>query len=292
LVTDSGLGGFSVAARIDSLLRARGCFRYTEVIFCNSLPSADFRYNDQPNMQAKANVFSEVLRNMTTQYHPDIILIACNTLSVVYPNTEYSQTTNIPVLGIVDFGVEMIEDSLLANPQSSAIILGTPTTVSSEMHKEMLIKNGIDSSRIFTLALPNLESEIQADPGSDLVGGLIEFYFGDISDAIASRQSSCLYAALCCTHYGYAKDQFTRIANAQFGHTVIIDPNDAMVRFFEPLTERFSYGRTNSIRVISQARLAMEELQSIGNLTGAVSPQAREALLHYENVNTLFYYKQ
>ena len=35
-------------------------------------------------------------------------LIACNTLSVVYPHTEFSKSTKTKVLGIVEFRVEQV----------------------------------------------------------------------------------------------------------------------------------------------------------------------------------------
>ena len=49
-------------------------------------------------------------------YKVDIILIACNTLSVIYAETDFSKTCPIPVMSIVDFGVNIIAEKMHANP--------------------------------------------------------------------------------------------------------------------------------------------------------------------------------
>lgn len=73
---------------------------------------------------------------MEEKYVPDLILIACNTLSVVYPHTEFSKNTKTKVLGIVEFGVEQVLEELKKNPDYDVIITGTNTTIESRDHEK------------------------------------------------------------------------------------------------------------------------------------------------------------
>ena len=107
LVTDSGLGGLSVCGDLERKALARKAFESVEIVFCNALPEANLGYNNLDTPQRKARVFSDALGGMVKWYEPDIVLIACNTLSVVYPDTDISRTLKMPVVGIVDLVVSV-----------------------------------------------------------------------------------------------------------------------------------------------------------------------------------------
>ena len=47
---------------------------------------------------------------------PDRIVIACNTLSILYPHTDFSRAAAMPVLGIVDAGVDLFAERLREDP--------------------------------------------------------------------------------------------------------------------------------------------------------------------------------
>ncbi|MBI2417350.1 MAG: aspartate/glutamate racemase family protein [Ignavibacteriales bacterium] len=286
LVTDSGLGGYSVAAGIDSCLSANKYFKHAQIIFCNALPNSNFRYNELPDAQSKADVFSVVLSKMQKSFNPDVILIACNTLSVVYPITAFARTNTVPVIGVVELGVAAITDSLRSHPGSSTIILGTETTVQSGAHRELLLKKNIDDNRIITQACPNLESEIQVSPGSDMVSGLIEFYLEDISKPVNAEKK--VFAALCCTHYGFSKALFQNKLNGLFKAATIINPNDEMIKLFSfPDFHHAGFGST-SIAVYSQAKFSEEEKSAIGALIAPVSQKAYKALEAYTQLEGIF----
>ncbi len=288
LVTDSGLGGYSVAAGIDSVLSANKTFRHAQIIFCNALPKANFRYNELPDAQTKANVFSSVLYKMQNMFKPDVLLIACNTLSVVYPLTDFAKTTKTPVIGIVELGVKAITDSLNQNSGSCTIILGTETTIQSAAHKDMLIKNNIAPERIYTEACPNLESEIQVSPSSDMVAGLIEFYLDEIPKQNENKGDTKTFAALCCTHYGFAKSFFDRKLRGIYPHVEIINPNDEMINLFAFKGVTAAKTTEISVSVYSQAELSAEEKQGIGKLITPVSSRAGESLEKYILLNGIF----
>ncbi len=288
LVTDSGLGGFSVAAGIDSILSANKSLKNVQIIFCNALPKSNFRYNELNDAQSKADIFSGILYKMQGYFKPDIILIACNTLSVVYPLTDFSKNAHTPVLGIVELGVKITTDSLMKNPDASAIIMGTETTIQSSAHKDLLIKNGISNERIAVQSFPNLESEIQADPSSDMVNNLIDFYLDEMPKQSQKESESKVFAAMCCTHYGFAKSAFEKKLNSIFKNVCMINPNESMIRLFEFSRKEVTGTNNVSIALYSQAVLSTEEIKGVCKLISPVSAKAGKALENYIRLNGIF----
>ncbi len=100
VITDSGLGGLSVLAELERRLRENPIFESTELIFFNSLYSSSYGYNSMMDLSEKAIVFNNALNSIEENYKPDIILVACNTLSIVYPHTNYAQNPKTEVRGL------------------------------------------------------------------------------------------------------------------------------------------------------------------------------------------------
>lgn len=288
LITDSGLGGLSVAAGIDSMLSARKAFERAEIIFCNALPESNFRYNQLPDADSKARVFSSVLSKMDSLFRPDVILIACNTLSVVYPLTAFSRTARTPVIGIVECGTEVLLDSLRANPGSVAAILGTETTIQSKAHENALFAEGIAAERITTQSFPNLESEIQTQPDGDMTANLIEFFLDEMKEKFSVPGNDKFFAALCCTHYGYAAPLFANKLKTVTPHPVIINPNSIMIRLFDNAGKPNVKKTKVTVSVFSQAPVSPEEADAIGRLITRTSEKTAKALKKYTRLRGVF----
>ncbi len=64
-------------------------------------------YNHFETLERRVRVFDNALRAMD-RFDPDQILIACNTLSVIYSHTPFARETNKKVREIVSHGVEML----------------------------------------------------------------------------------------------------------------------------------------------------------------------------------------
>lgn len=282
LVTDSGLGGLAVAADLDARVRATGVYRNVRIIFANALPESNRGYNKMQSTQQKVRVFNDALSGMAQRYAPDVVLVACNTLSVLIPQTAFVATSPIPVLGIVGTGVAMLYDRLMAVPGSTAIVFGTETTIGAGTHRRMLIERGIDPARIVTQACPNLAGAIETDATGTAVAEAVRGFATQASAAVApgSRQ---LLAGLCCTHYGYAGERF-REALAAHGakHVELIDPNTRMNDvLFPPERARRSDRPVSTVEVVSRAVISPEEQASIGGLVATVSPATAAALRGY-----------
>lgn len=289
LITDSGLGGLSVLAEIEKFITTAHSFREAEIIFVNALPNANFRYNSMPDENSKIKFFDRTLLGMEKWFHPDIILIACNTLSVVYPKSEFYKSTKIPVIGIVELGVDLISKKMNEEPESKVIILGTETTVSSGSHKAGLLSKGIREDRIFSQSCPNLESEIQSNPHSDLVKGMIDLYSDEVVSNLKDTKSK-IYAALCCTHYPYISEEFKSILSGKINSDVtILNPNSEMANLFSGIhfSEKYDTCKVE-VKVYSQAALSSEEINSISEILQITSPSSAAALKNYINKNDLF----
>ena len=72
--------------------------------FANAAPENNYGYNSMPSREAKIETFDRFLRNVTERFSPDSIYVACNTLSVLLPDTPYFAHAPIPVKGIVETG--------------------------------------------------------------------------------------------------------------------------------------------------------------------------------------------
>ena len=289
LITESGLGGLSVMAQIEKSISASHSFKELELIFVNALPSANFRYNSMPDENTKIAFFDRTLAGMEKWFHPDIILIACNTLSVVYPKSEFHKTAAIPVIGIVDLGVNLICNKLNNDPGSKVLILGTETTIASGSHKNRLISKGISEDRILCQACPNLETEIQNNAKSDLIDGMIDLYTDEVASNI-KKDNSKIYAALCCTHYPYVSNKFKDILSAKTGSDVaILNPNMEMANIISGYRPSKKYDICKmDVKVYSQAVLSPDEIISISDILQNTSPASSLALKNYFNKSDLF----
>ena len=116
VVTDSGLGGLSVVADLAARLPASGIARSARVVFVNALLDDAIGYNDLKDEADKVRVFDAALAAMESRYRPDLILVACNTLSVFYEKTEHARRGTTETVSIVPMGADLIERTLKETP--------------------------------------------------------------------------------------------------------------------------------------------------------------------------------
>lgn len=289
LVTDSGLGGLSVCADIESRARQTGLYRQIRIIFASALPESNRGYNRMKSTADKIRVFNGALQGMAGWYAPDAVLVACNTLSVLIPQTPFVAGATIPVLGIVETGVEMLFERLVKEPKSTAIIFGTETTIAAGTHRQLLIEKGIDSARVVTQACPNLAGEIEADAQSDMVHTAVDLFVSDALERLNRKEVKVL-AGLCCTHYGYIAGHFGESLRSQgIADAEIIDPNARMSDVLFPQGKpRRSEKPDIRVEVVSRALISPAEIASIGALVEPVSPSTAEALRNYTLKRDLF----
>jgi glutamate racemase len=288
-VTDSGLGGLSVMAEAARRMKEAGIFERADFIFFNALFSAGTGYNSLKTREEKIRVFDSALRSLEEKYHPDIILIGCNTLSVLYGDTPFSRKTKAPVIGIVSAGVELISRGLREHPDASVIIFGTPTTISEGAYTRELKNLGFPAGRIYSQSCPELESFIERDYQGDETGMLIVGCVGEALEKLGSPPPPLLIS-LNCTHYGYALPLWKKaFEESGIKPLDILNPNSRMtdVLFDKKYLGRFK--RTEvSARVVSMVEISPSKIESLGGWLQVLSPEVADALCRYELVPNLF----
>lgn len=277
VVTDSGFGGLNVMVNAYKLLQKLKPYKEIDLIFYNALPDENFGYNQMESMEEKARVFDSVLEEIESNYSPDIILVACNTLSVVFENSRNKKLKQLPVTGIVDTGVRLIHKGLVENVNSKVIIVGTPTTIGSNSHKNKLLKKGIDPERIIPIPCYQLESEIQNNPNSEIVIRMIDYCLGDITNKISKNEE--IYLALCCTHYEFSLHLFEKYLKDKGMNFSIINPNDFMLDelIHEKHAHKFSQTRIN-LSVVSRTKVKPEDIKVLSSLVSERSPDVAKAV--------------
>lgn len=235
IVCDSGLGGLNIAARFFGENKtAEKC----ELIYFNAYPSPVCGFNKLASEKEQEEVFRDVFEGMK-KFSPDLCLIACNTLSIVYERLKKWYTPGFEVAGIVDAAVNGMFETLQKNPGSSMLILGTKSTVESGVYARKLIEKGIAPERIKGLGCPGLATLLESDPASEAVQKDIADYADCAAELFASGGQK-IFCALCCTHFGFASPvwnrEFARVF-ADFGG--LVNPNDLLGTGFA--AAEFSY---------------------------------------------------
>jgi glutamate racemase len=288
LITDSGLGGLSVVADVVARLPESGVFRNARVVFYNALFHAS-GYNSLDTDEEKALVFDMVLEAMQEQYQPDLILIACNTLSVIYDQTDFARNEPAPVIGIVETGVDVIAEQLKQAPDATALIFGTETTIESAAYQDKLRAAGFPEQRIVGQSCPGLAAAIERGTDTEETVGMIRQYVGEAL-ARTGGAGGPVFGSFNCTHYGYARQQWAAaFAAAGYPDVLLVDPNPRMADFLFSQQYLGRYPRTEvTVEVVSKLEITEQERNAIGPLLRAVSPATADALANYRLDTNLF----
>jgi len=289
LVTDSGLGGLGICAGIERALRTAGCGGGVRITYFNAWPEEGGGYNSLPDETARLAYFDRALFRMQRE-QPDRIVIACNTLSVLFPRTAFARDQPTPVVGIIDTGVDSFFRSMAAAPGSRLAVFGTRITIESGVHRDALIARGIDSGRIAGAGCHGLAGAIESNVDGPAVDALIR----DCVAAIPWQNAGGpLFAGLCCTHFGYVADRFREALVRHTGQPVtVLDPNQGLVDCVAADVGREATSIADAgpavVSVLSKVRLTENGRQGIGRLVAIASPATAEALTHYRHVPDLF----
>jgi glutamate racemase len=313
LITDSGVGGLSVCAYAERFVRTRGFEEPVRLTFANAAPENDYGYNSMPSREVKLETFDRVLSNVTDRYAPDLIYVACNTLSVLLPDTSYFQHAVIPVKGILETGASLLAGELEADPRTAAMIFATQTTIDSGAYPRLLEAQGVQASRIISQACPGLADTISEDregvrTRSEIVGW-VAAAIGKLQDRNTPRDSEqrtedseqgrvrsasgnqSVVACLACTHYGYRKDLFAgALADARIRATVI-NPNERAVDdLFGTRSDDAGPGINREVDVQFVTRYAIPDVtvEALTWFLSDISPRTVAAMTNFVHLPGLF----
>jgi len=288
VIIDSGMGGLSICAGMVEGLQKHPIVEHVGITYFNAWPEQNRGYNSLPDMTERLRVFDRALLGMQ-EFRPDIVYIACNTLSILYPQTEFSQRAKIPVIGIIDFGVELILAHLGRDAHSQVVIMGTLTTISSETHKKALMERGIEERRIITQDCDQLATEIEKDPDSPNVRAMIDACVREAAVKLPDPKAQ-VFVALCCTHYGFAGAGFRQSLETRIGPAAsILNPNDLMsTHLFENFRGQPPHTAEIDLTVVSRIMWSDQKVTAIARALHCVSPATAQALINYRHDPGLF----
>jgi len=288
-VTDSGLGGLSIIAEAAARLKEAKIFESVNLVFFNALFSNDSGYNSLKSREEKIAVFDSALRALDRTCRPDIVLVGCNTLSVLLEETPFFKTAKIPLLGIVEPGVDLIALGFKKEPGATVIILGTETTIAEGEHKKRLLERGVKEERIVVQACPELASYIEKDPAGEDTGLLIESY---VEEALARVKDpkAPLYVSLNCTHFGYSLDGWKKAFEGRRSPSItFLNPNSKMtdVLISSKYANRFAASMVRA-KAVSMVEIGRQKIDALGPWLRKISPETADALARYEWKPDLF----
>jgi glutamate racemase len=290
LITDSGVGGLSVCAYAERFVRTHGFTEPVRLTFANAAPENDYGYNSMPSMEVKLQTFDRFLRNVTERFAPDSIYVACNTLSVLLPDTPYFQKAPIPVTGIVESGSELLVGELEADSRSVAMIFGTQITIDAGAYQRLLRQRGVDPSRIISQACPGLADTISEDREGTRTASEIRRCVGAAVEKLPHADAPVI-AYLACTHYGYRRELFSN-AFAEAGiRAKVVNPNERAVgdlfgTRFDGRGERVE--RDVEVEFVTRYAIPETTVEALTFFLRAISPKTVAAMRNFVHIPDLF----
>jgi glutamate racemase len=294
--TDSGLGGLSVMADFYERLKSNSKnlpVPPIHIIFFNAQFKIGYGYNQMPTLEEKISIFNRALSAMQSCYKPGLIAIACNTLSSIYPQTDFAHEIDDGVMEIISTGKTALALFKKRRPTLPVAVIVTPATVKSDAYKT-------EHESIFQVSAANLAGAIENNPNGKIVCDIINQVFKDIKSELLNRNISTDRIALFlgCTHYPYITDKFLSIAQRHDLYIeTIINPN---LFFSKAVFDRF-FLITQNIRgtstyqapqiklsVISQIELQKNEIENISNILSSKYSDIAQSLRSYKYIPDLF----
>ena len=284
LITDSGVGGLSVVAYAERFVRTHGWGEPVQLTFANAAPANDYGYNSMPSRAEKLATFDRFLRNVTERFAPDSIYVACNTLSVLLPETPYVAGARIPVTGIVEGGAALLARELAAVPRSIAILFGTQTTIDAGTYPRLLAKLGVETARVVIQACPALADLISEDRKGERTAAEIRRWVGVALEKV-TETGAPVVAYLACTHYGYRKELFAAAFETAGVRATVVDPNERAVA--DILPSDGGPERAADVQVVSRYAIPEATLETLDFYLGPISPATAAATRDFVRIPDL-----
>lgn len=276
-ITDSGVGGLSVCAEVEAKLRRSPIQKDIELLYLNAAIEDDYSYNSMPDRQTKLQAFDRFLHSVQERYQPDLLFIACNTLSVLFQDAYFDHHRHIPIEGIVDTGAAAMLEAFERENDITFIIFATPTTVDEAVYGKCLKEHGVPANQIAEQACPGLPDAISNDGSGQLAARLLREFVPAALEQF-DRTPEHVMAFLACTHYGYQATQFEKALRSLIPEPRIMNPNEgAADTIISSLNTKPGQG---SLRVEFVTRYAIPDvvIRSLSGYIGTKAPATLSAL--------------
>lgn len=291
VITDSGVGGLSVIAYVERFLRSYSIGEPVRLTFVNASPADDYGYNAMGSREEKLETFERFLRNVYERYSPDMVYVACNTLSVLLHDTPFAKSGNVPVKGIVETGGDLLLGELKRDLKTVATIFATVTTIGEGTYSKFLRSSGIPGDRIIPQACPTLADTISSDRQGVQVMEEIREYTAEAIDKSQVEDARHL-AYMGCTHYGYRQSYFARAFEEQGADFLVLDPNELAVDDIFGDYHREPRGMPGEsdveIEFVTRYKISESVLETVTFFLEEISPNTVRAFQDYTHAPDLF----
>ena len=286
MITDSGLGGLSVCAGLERILTQLKPDPGIELLYINATPDDLLGYNSLKVQAERVDLFDRFLKATYSRYTPDKIVIACNTLSVIYAETGFAHNSPVEVKGIVAAGVQLSKANLEQSQNDGIIIFATETTTEANTYPRLI---NIAASRMVAQACPELAHAISNDSSGAACRKLLTNYVSEAMRCFDPAPES-LFAFLGCTHYGYQAELFIEILESHGVKAKILNPNDLLVQQLVAQHELKLKRSKNRFKIqfISRYSIPQVEIDSMESYLKNSAPLTLAALQHQTVVPDLF----
>ncbi len=279
-ITDSGVGGLSVCAEVEAKLRRSPIQADVELLYLNAAIEDDYAYNSMPDRQTKLQAFDRFLHSVQERYQPDLLFIACNTLSVLYQDPYFDHHRHIPIEGIVDTGVREMLAAYERDNGITFIIFATPTTVEEAVYSKRLKVHGVPANQVAEQACPGLPDAISNDGSGQLTASLLRNF---VPAALKQfdRTPENVMAFLGCTHYGYQAAQFEKALQPLIPRLRIMNPNEgAADTILSSLNTEPGQGGLK-VEFITRYTIPNVAIKSLSGYIGKKAPATLSALKNF-----------
>lgn len=279
-ITDSGVGGLSVCAEVEARLRRSPVQEDIELIYLNAAIEDDYSYNSMPDRQTKLRAFDRFLKSVHEKFQPDLLFIACNTLSVLYQDSYFDHHRHRPIEGIVLSGIREMLAAFAHEDELVFIVFATPTTIEEGVYGNALREHGVPARQVVEQACPGLPDAISNDGSGLLARELLGKFVPAALEQFDNTPKNVL-AFLGCTHYGYQAAQFEHALQAFVPRARILNPNKGAVdTILSRLKTEPGHGRLK-VEFVTRYAIPDVAISSLSIYIGEQAPATLSALKNF-----------
>jgi len=207
-VFDSGVGGLTV---VKSLLENK---LFKEIIYFGDTARVPYGVKDKNTIVRYSLEALEFFKN----FDVDILIVACNSVSA-YALEELRANTTIPVIGVIDSGVQALKNKI-STKDSNILVIGTNATISSNRYE--LALNELSYKNITSIATGLFVSIVEEGIYSgEILNATMKHYFKELQTIDA--------VILGCTHFPLIENEISKYLNG----AITIHSGDAIVDFLK-----------------------------------------------------------
>lgn len=286
VLTDSGFGGLGIAAELYEYLKKIFPGEPVEIVYVNGLPHRRYGYNSIPDINRKVSTFENLLRNIEDRLDPDFIVIACNTLSVLFDKTNIYKRISPKTTDILKFGTVTVLQRYQAKSDILLAITGSETTISSGIHVEFFRSYPAVFKTVLPIANTELITAIESDSTSELTKYLVNKCIRRMTDELHRTDYSAAALILACTHFPYVEHLFRGALKRLSIKADIINPNLDLLEYLKSLipVSEDRIRQPKSIQIISKTAVEPTRMRSISSLIKEISNDTITALHNYRYI--------